>query len=225
MQFLQVLLLLFFHTSDLTLIDPQPLYFDDTSQFRVAVFTDLHYGDDLDNSRNDQFQETIIQSMLSEDRPIHLVIFNGDLSSDYVAETVCFDRDSCKAWWVARWNLFTGVVRRLGIPYALNLGNHDSIDRHGWGRDDILQYDIENGRPLSQTRLGPSNISHSSNYYVPIFNSDQSGAKLTALMWMLDSGKEGCLGAEGWSCVLPDQIECKSWRSALGVELPFGPTE
>ena len=94
----------------------------------MLVFSDLHYGESAANDRSsDAFQER----MLRLEAPVDLVLFNGDMSSDYAAPSYCRNaklrgihwvRARCMAWWTARWKEYTAsvVTHKVPSPSTLN---------------------------------------------------------------------------------------------------------
>ena len=78
----------------------EPLRFrreGDWLKFKVLVFSDLHYGESAANDRSsDAFQER----MLRLEAPVDLVLFNGDMSSDYAAPRYCRNAENRRIHWV-----------------------------------------------------------------------------------------------------------------------------
>jgi hypothetical protein len=91
----------------------------------VLVFSDLHYGE---SAAKDQSSDAFQERMLRLEAPVDLVLFNGDMSSDYAAPSYCRNaklrgihwvRARCMAWWTARWKEYTASVVTHKVPYAL----------------------------------------------------------------------------------------------------------
>ena len=182
-------------------------------KFKVLIFSDLHYGEDAQVDANSSaFQERLLEL----EAPVDLVVLNGDMSSNYAAPGFCSNaerrtdpivRALCREWWRNRWRDYTAPLKRHGVPYALNVGNHDALTALDETSREQLAYDMTANYPLSRTQLGPPNVSRASNYFLPIFLPDPAPANNAAAgFWFLDSGAESCLGSQGWGCVLPDQV-------------------
>lgn len=140
------------------------LFFNNSS-FCVLLLTDLHYGEDIGKDfQSDAFQKYIIDL----EKP-DFVVFNGDMSSDYTIHGTDFD------WWTAQWHTYTSYVRQKNIPYALNIGNHDTIQSN----ISILEYDMKYGQPSSYTKPDPYQA-------IPIYDNDT----IKYYLWLLSSGKD-----------------------------------
>ena len=203
----------------------------DWLKFKVLVFSDLHYGE---NKTKDNMSRGFQERLLMLEAPVDLVIFNGDMSSNYAAPWYCrtphdekqqdnkkddagkrksrinnpITRARCKEWWLKRWEEYTRPVKAHKIPYALNLGNHDVLEViDSSGREQML---LDMHTPCSRSAVGPQKISRTSNYFLPIYDPGPVSLRDTprAGVWILDSGSNSCLGAHGWGCVLPDQVAC-----------------
>jgi len=59
----------------------------------------------------------------------------------------------------------------------------------------------------SHTKQTPKGLSEGSNYYIPIYESEDSEI-IKAILWAVDSQEENCHGiSESWGCILPDIVE------------------
>jgi hypothetical protein len=137
------------------------------------VFSDLHYGEGASkDARSDAFQERLLEL----EAPVDLVVLNGDMSSNYAAPSYCnrptshaIVRQLCKDWWIKRWKQYTSPLKKHGVPYALNVGNHDALAALDDTARELLAFDRASNYPLSHTLTGPQNVSRASNYFLPIF--------------------------------------------------------
>lgn len=139
-----------------------------TNIFRILVFSDLHYGEnDLADNQSSVFQ----MNMINQEQP-DIVIFNGDMSSEYAASGDKWE------WWTAQWSKYTSVVRDKQIPYALNIGNHDIVVGTAL---DILEYDRIHGYPYSYTKA-------SLVQFIPILITNNNTNHSQYYIWLLSSG-------------------------------------
>lgn len=189
--------------------------------FRIALFCDMHFGEDVNvkDNKSANFERHIIE-LESPD----LVVIDGDASSNYAAPKSCQILDmSCKSWFEKNWVRFTEPLETAGVPYAYTLGNHDRIPGISPGHTPgiettyavpdhwIMNKDETN--PHSLTQDGPESIHGASNYVLPVLGSD---GKPVAYVWLLDSSDNDCMGTKGWGCVYPDQVE---WFKRTSQEL------
>lgn len=80
----------------------------------------------------------------------------------------------------------------------MTAGNHDS--QGDITREEVSE--VDRSYNLSLTKPNAANISHSFNYWLPVYNSN--GTEIAFRLWFIDSGDEGCLGTNGYDCVRPD---------------------
>ncbi|KAH7620787.1 putative inactive purple acid phosphatase 28 [Nannochloris sp. 'desiccata'] len=161
-----------------TALPLQPLRFNDDGAFKIALFTDLHYGESSElDLKSDEAQRMVLE----QEKP-DFIVFGGDMVSGWHAK----GKDG---WFQNRWHQLTAPAREFSIPYALVLGNHD--DEGNLDRRQILQHDIDTSDGLSYTKQGPYRVGGASNYYIDIFpnpNADTapveapSGTDITNLL-------------------------------------------
>ncbi|KAF4653612.1 purple acid phosphatase [Perkinsus chesapeaki] len=184
---------------------PRVHFNKNTGKFRILVFSDLHYGEgENKDGKSDTFQKEILEAEEPD-----MVVFNGDAISNYAAPDDCKQQGDCTEWFRAQWERFTSSVRELEIPYAYVMGNHDPLpDGIRPDGKDIISYDTH-ATEMSLSREPPSGSTGGSVYYVPIYRNSSvvDGAAPQALLWMLDSGVENCMGLKGWGCAEEDQID------------------
>lgn len=59
--------------------------------------------------------------------------------------------------------------------------------------------------PLSLTQASPEGLIPGSDYYLPIYDSEEED--IQSLLWMFDSHDHGCQGKRSvWGCVEKEQI-------------------
>jgi len=179
--------------------------------FKIAMFCDMHYGEDpAKDLRSSRFQRRIVES----ERP-NLVVVDGDASSNYAAPACgAANASACQEWYDKRWQEWTRPLEESGTPYAYTLGNHDRIPGLNGGSTPGIETDYavpdhwitrkDEKNPHSLTRDGPASIHGASNYVLPVLGAD---GRRVAYVWMLDSSDNACLGKTGWGCVYPDQVQ------------------
>lgn len=195
------------------------LHFKTDGTFKLALFCDMHFGEDImgKDSKSVDFEKSILK-LESPD----MVVIDGDASSNYAAPWCAVVNAFCKYWFQTNWKRFTEPLESAGVPYAYTLGNHDRIpgphpgsdagNETGYAVPDhwIISEDALN--PHSLTQDGPQAIHGASNYVVPVLGSD---GKPVAYVWLLDSSDNDCMGVKGWGCVYPDQVEWYRQTSKL----------
>lgn len=77
-------------------------------------------------------------------------------------------------------------MRDLGYHWALTEGNHD--DEAELNREELSAFDQT--YELSLTKPNAANISHATNYYLPVF--DEPNGEEVMRLWFLDSGRRDC---------------------------------
>ena len=79
------------------------------------------------------------------------VVLNGDMSSNYAAPKFCSNaerrtdpivRALCREWWRKCWRDYTAPLKRHGVPYALNVANHDALTDLDETSREQLAYDM-----------------------------------------------------------------------------------
>lgn len=155
-------------------LDPRPkLELSKSNIFTLAIFSDLHYGEEEHGWGIDQDIKStrVMNSVLDFEHSIDLVVLNGDLitgentfrenSSEYVDQIVA-----------------PLVSRR--IPWASTYGNHDS--KFNLSRE--ATYQAEKRYPLSYTRQMNASLPGVTNYYLIVWASHSHPA---AILWFFDS--------------------------------------
>lgn len=144
-------------------------------KFKIAIFSDLHFGENEDSFGipQDINSTKLMNYVLEAERP-QFVVLNGDL----ITGENTFASNSTK--YVDR--IVAPLVQR-GIPWGSTYGNHDS--KYNLSRAGILRE--EHKYELSLTRhQGPrSETDGVSNYMIPL--RPQYGKDPVALFWFFDS--------------------------------------
>lgn len=146
---------------------------NESKVFTLAIFSDLHYGEEEDGWGIDQDIKStrVMNSVLDSEHSISLVVLNGDLitgentfkenSSEYLDQIVA------------------PLVDR-NVPWASTYGNHDS--KFNLSREAI--YQAEERYPLSYTRKMNASLPGITNYYLLIRTRD---GLPVAILWFFDS--------------------------------------
>ncbi|KAJ3429800.1 hypothetical protein M0812_25160 [Anaeramoeba flamelloides] len=178
----------------------QFLKFNEDGKFKIAQFTDLHYGQLI----YDEFTLMVQRILLDIEQP-DFVAFTGDTISGTYSET------EYKA--KAEWNNAVGELVKRNIPWGMAFGNHD--DQGIMKRKDLMA--LDKSYPLSQSEFGPEDIFGVSNYHIEIHTADSTpdNKEVAVVLYFLDSGDKYCMGYDGWGCVRPDQID---WFNEVSSE-------
>jgi len=147
------------------------------STFHIAVFSDLHYGENESTFGipADMNSAALMRQVLSQEHP-DLVILNGDLITG--ENTFAFNS--------------TGYVDEIVAPlvqagnkWASTYGNHDS--KYNLSREALFAEEKKYADSLTQH--GPAGTDGVTNYVVPVFPSNTMGnsQKPVALLWFFDS--------------------------------------
>ncbi|KAK8790984.1 hypothetical protein WA158_005615 [Blastocystis sp. Blastoise] len=161
-------------------------------KFRIMQVTDTHYGD---YDTEDDSTTKLVEDLLELEKP-DLVVITGDLVSGY-------KYNGTQGWYKHYWEKATKSYIKYGIPYALVLGNHDS--EGDLDRKQVMKLDITN--PMSVSQVSPEELPGGSNYYFPLYGSNNS-TKVEVMLWFFDSMYKYCGGIEGYGCV---ETETVNW--------------
>ncbi|KAJ5281575.1 hypothetical protein N7478_006947 [Penicillium angulare] len=149
------------------------LRFTEDGNFQISIFEDLHFAE---NSHKDVLTQKVISHVLSKEKP-QLVVINGDLVSGEQTKS----SDSNK--YVHQ--VVSPLVKK-GYVWASTYGNHDSNPNLDPWQD---VYDQERKYPNSLTQSMVSDPDAGvTNYYLPVYPSDESESEIPALiLWFFDS--------------------------------------
>ncbi|XP_073002750.1 probable inactive purple acid phosphatase 16 [Typha latifolia] len=198
-------------TTLLRLSYPDSLRFSAVSSFKIALFADLHYGEnawtDWGPAQDDK-SDRVMSAVLDKENP-DFVIYLGDVIT---ANNLPIPNASLY------WDRAISPTRRRGIPWATIFGNHDDApfewpsdwfsstgipqvycppanmsfsddgvcSFRGTQRIEILKMEINNNR-LSYSKNGPKELWPSvSNYVLQVLSSRDLEPVL--LLYFLDSG-------------------------------------
>lgn len=149
------------------------LELNESQTFTVAIFSDLHYGEEEHGWGIDQDIKStrVMDSVLETEQSIDLVVLNGDL----ITGENTFKENSS-----AYLDQIVAPMLRRSIPWASTYGNHDS--KFNLSRDAI--YKAEKRYSLSYTRHMSPSLPGVTNYYLIVQSSDGRPA---AVLWFFDS--------------------------------------
>lgn len=158
------------------------------SRLKVAIFTDLHYGEDengLWGPEQDRNSTEVMDTIIASEPNVDFVVYLGDqLTGNNIG-------DNATSYWQR-------VVRPCldsGRPWAAVMGNHDDMPLESSGvhapqsttpRAELLAYDQTFALSHTQSYFQDSN-GGVSNYYILV--KDPSNAfRVQAIMWFFDTG-------------------------------------
>ena len=168
--------------------------FNSEGRLRILQLSDFHYGESDEKDRN---TSKLIEDLVKEVKP-DLVTVTGDLVSGYAWDGKDFD------FYQKHWREYSGIFEKLGVPYAIALGNHDS--EANLNRKEIMAMDATNRFSLFPGDQG-SDPEAGSDYIVRV-GSSSDPKRAGALLWMLDTLRQGCGPVStSWGCLKPSQIE------------------
>lgn len=160
--------------------NPEPLSKDrpklelkQSKTFTLAIFSDLHYGEEEHGWGIDQDIKStgVMNSVLDSEPSIDLVVLNGDL----ITGENTFKENSS-----AYLDQIVAPLVSRSIPWASTYGNHDS--KFNLSREAI--YQAEKAYLLSYTRQMSTSLPGVTNYYLLIQTSD---GRPVAVLWFFDS--------------------------------------
>ncbi|KAI9172358.1 putative inactive purple acid phosphatase [Paramyrothecium foliicola] len=159
--------------------DPNLLKFNDDGTFQIAIFSDLHFGEnawDPWGPQQDINTVKVLNKVLDFDRP-NLVVLNGDLIT---GENAYLDNSTAVVD-----QMVEPMVSR-GLPWASTYGNHDS------------QYDLSPEAILEREHMFPgartrrmvwSREAGVTNYYLPVYAPECADCSCAPelILWFFDS--------------------------------------
>jgi hypothetical protein len=158
-------------------VSSAPLAFTENGSFQIAVFEDLHFGENYWESwgpKQDVNTVLVINEVLDQESP-QLSVLNGDLitGNNAFRENSTAVIDKIAAPFVQR-----------GLSWASTYGNHDSD--FNLSRADILraEHKYANSRTIN---MMPDDKYGVTNYYLPIYPSDGSLDTPSLILWFFDS--------------------------------------
>ncbi|KAI5459730.1 Metallo-dependent phosphatase-like protein [Mariannaea sp. PMI_226] len=156
-----------------------PLTFNSDGAFQIAMFSDLHFGQDESSTGPEQDCKTekVICQVLDYDPP-DLVVFNGDLINGDTTH-----RDNSTLYLD---KIVTPLVKR-NLTWASSYGNHDHA--YNLNGEDLLEREhmFTGSRTKSMVNGTTAGIT---NYYLPVYPSNCTASARCApelILWFFDS--------------------------------------
>ncbi|KAF3611025.1 hypothetical protein DY000_02051021 [Brassica cretica] len=199
------------------------------SRFKIAIFADLHFGEDSWTDwgpRQDANSVNVMSKVLDAETP-DFVVYLGDVVT---ANNIAIHNASLF------WDKAISPTRDRNIPWTSLFGNHDdasfvwpldwfsssgippiicpSVSNSSWSSDDgcgfrgttrveLIQEELKAANALSYSTIGHKELRPSvSNYVIPVESSDDS-KQVVALLYFLDSG-----GGSYPEVISNAQVEC-----------------
>lgn len=153
-----------------------PLELNSSGVFTIAVFSDLHYGEEESSWGIDQDVNStrVMRSVLDVETP-NLAVLNGDL----ITGENTF-RDNSTSYFH---QIVSPLVER-NLPWASTYGNHDS--KFNLSRDALFKEEIAYSLSYT-TRMGLS-LPGITNYYLLVHRrTNETNTQPVAVLWFFDS--------------------------------------
>ena len=190
---------------DVAIQAPTTLNHRADGSFKIAQFTDAHFGESYEA---DIKTATLVyhQAITTEDPD--LIALTGDQVSGGPASN---DGGFAESYYRV-----VDTILGLGYSYFYTTGNHDP--EGDLNQKQIAALDVKVGGSVTLTKVGPANITGGTNYYLPVYNYQESAPSVPATsLWVFDSNQYTCNGnSSGWGCIGEDQIE---WYKATAADL------
>ena len=145
-------------------LSAQELRFDSNGTFKIAQFTDIHLTPG--NTDSEVRVPQMITKVVEAERP-DLLVFTGDIVTAKPA--------------MPGWEFIADMCAKIGVPYAVTMGNHDP---EMTTRDSI--YTFLQTQPLFVGEKGPKELAGMGNYVLPVLASDGSDNP-AGLVYCMDS--------------------------------------
>ncbi|KAI1798381.1 Metallo-dependent phosphatase [Ganoderma leucocontextum] len=178
--------------------DKPRLTFRKDGTFKIAVFSDLHYGENPwdDWGPQQDFNSTrLMNAVLTSEKPDYVVL-NGDL----ITGENTFRENSTKLI-----DEIVGPLNKLKLPFSSTHGNHDNEPNITHAEEIRRELRVA---PLSYTRFAPSWANGQGygpgTYWVPVFTKAADYAP-SLILWFFDSRGGFSEGAN--STRLPDWVD------------------
>lgn len=160
-----------------------PLTLAPSHTFKLALFSDLHYGEEESGwgIEQDANSTRVIQRVLSAEHPVDLAVLAGDLIT---GENTLAHNSSAYVRRIA------APLVAAGVPWASVYGNHDS--KANLSRAEMLAVERGYGG-LSYTRT-TDGLEGTTNYYLLLYRRPEAGhnnkkdeVRPVAVLWFFDS--------------------------------------
>lgn len=146
--------------------------------FKVLQLTDLHIGGGYLSRYEDMQALTIAYQLIQRTKP-DLIVITGDLVCSKAH--ISLSKNNLNSI-----RLISEVLEKIGIPYAITFGNHDSEPKATHRRRALAEYLMSQEKCLMVETKETENISGFSNYLIKLKNADGT---LNSVLYMLDSNE------------------------------------
>ena len=154
------------------------LRFSDAHTFKIAVFSDLHYGKhETTNTQTQEMQEKIIDYYKPD-----LVVLNGNVVS---GDEWDFQNSN---FFQISFHQAAYPMLKAGVPWMYVRGNLD-LTGNIRNAEDAVEYDNHLSANLSLTELAPSSVAGGTFYNRPVLSSHHTN-KIALNVWAFDSGQQ-----------------------------------
>lgn len=146
--------------------------------FKVLQLTDIHLGGGYLSRHEDMQALGIVWRLIKSTKP-DMIVITGDLA--YPKAHVTLSRNNLNSY-----RIITDMLEKIGIPYAITFGNHDTTEKSTHTRRELRDFLLSKEHSLLVNTEDNENLTGFSNYYVKLKNSDN---KLNSVIVMLDSNE------------------------------------
>ncbi|TVY78353.1 putative inactive purple acid phosphatase [Lachnellula suecica] len=162
-------------------------------EFHIAIFSDLHYGENEDSFGIGQDVDStrVMNNILSSETP-DFVVINGDLIT---GENTFLQNSTHYV------DVIAATLEQHNTRWASTYGNHDS--QFNLSREALFAQETKHA--LSYTQHSPSDVPGVTNYYIPIYPSTSNIP--VAILWFFDSQGGFPFQVPPDSAALPDYVE------------------
>lgn len=143
---------------------------------KVMQLTDVHIGGGVMSYTRDKEAIHCVAAMISEEKP-DLVVITGDTSYAVPFQAGTFNNKSGA-------KIIAQLMDKLGVYWAISLGNHDSENYNYYSREKISNFYIEDAEYCLFTPTD-EDIDGYGNYVVNVQNSDKI---ITQSLFVMDTG-------------------------------------
>jgi len=164
------------------------LTFSQQGSFKIMQLTDMHLGEAQETDwgpRQDIKTYNLLSSLIPFEYP-DLILLTGDQLTG----------NDCDENATAYYEHMGKFLETFGIPWALTFGNHDDADLTRNLNGSSIEAKTKRPQladalkvfPLSLTKFGPSNVTGTTNFVLPIHPADGASDEILSQIVLLDSG-------------------------------------
>lgn len=150
----------------------------DDKPFRILQITDLHVGGGYLSRHEDMQALGIMVRTIKSTKP-DLIVLTGDLACPVMR--LSLSRNNLHSY-----RLLADMLERIGIPYAVTFGNHDTARRSTHDRSGLARYLMTREHCVMVENAKTEVLTGVSNYLVKLRN--KSG-KLNSVLFLIDSNE------------------------------------